>query len=174
MNGTLYTVGHGTRTTLEFLDILAGFGIEVLADVRSYPRSRTNPQFDRETLAASLTGAGSQYQHWQALGGRRRGLGASSPNSAWEHPAFRGYADHMMSAEFSSALDQLLVQAAMARTVVMCSETLWWRCHRRMIADAALVRGATVRHIMKSGVTVDHALTPFARITDGRVAYGND
>ncbi len=143
----------------------------MLVDVRTYPRSRTNPQFNIDTLPQTLADAHIAYEHWELLGGRRRGLGAESPNMGWKHPAFRGYADYMMEDVFWIALDALLVRARDAVTAIMCSETLWWRCHRRMIADAAVARGAHVVHIMKPGVTAEHVLSPPARIVGDRVSY---
>jgi uncharacterized protein (DUF488 family) len=167
----LYTIGHGTRTTDELIAALRGAGVRAVADVRAHPRSLTNPQFNRDVLGPKLAGCGIAYAHWSALGGRRRGLGAASPNVAWKNAGFRGFADYMLTDEFWFALDDLLVQAAARATAVMCSETLWWRCHRRMIADAATARGAEVAHIMKPGVVVAHVLSPAARIAGNRVSY---
>jgi len=169
---TLYTIGHGTRPIEEFLAILQQAGIALVADVRAYPGSRTNPQFGAEALRASLRAAGIAYEHIPALGGRRRGLGPASPNAAWKHPAFRAYADYMLEASFWQALDELRGRAAETPTAVMCSETLWWRCHRRLIADAALARGARVVHLLGIGKEAEHQLTPFARISGGKVLYG--
>jgi uncharacterized protein (DUF488 family) len=145
--------------------------VTAVADVRAYPRSLANPQFNRDVLNAALAKCGIAYDHWEALGGRRSGLGAASPNVAWKNAGFRGFADYMMSDEFWFALDGLLAQAAARPTAVMCSETLWWRCHRRMIADAATARGAEIRHIMKPGVVVAHVLSPAARIVGNRISY---
>jgi hypothetical protein len=168
---TLYTIGHGTRTVEEFVQALKVKGVQLLADVRSFPRSQTNPQFNSDALAQTLAASDIKYEHWGSLGGRRRGLGPNSPNSRWEHPAFRGYSDYMMEDAFWSALDALLDQASLATTAVMCSETLWWRCHRRMIADAAVARGARVLHIMKPGIELDHVLSPPGHIIGDRVSY---
>lgn len=118
-----------------------------------------------------MPSAGIAYEHWAALGGRRRGLGAASPNTAWEHPAFRGYADYMMEDTFWQSLDALLARTTRCATVIMCSERLWWRCHRRMIADAATARGVRVLHLMKAGEAVEHVLAPVARIVGDRVVY---
>lgn len=145
--------------------------MELLIDVRAYPGSRANPQFGKAALAAALQSAGIVYEHWPALGGRRRGLGEASPNAAWQHPAFRAYADYMMTDEFWSTLDELLSRAGAQTTVVMCSETLWWRCHRRLIADASTARGAQVFHIMRPGILAPHVLSPPARIVGDRVVY---
>ena len=169
---TLYTIGHGTRSIEEFLAVLRNAGIALLADVRAYPGSRTNPQFGAQSLQASLRAAGIVYQHMPALGGRRRGLGPASPNLAWKHPAFRAYADYMLGTSFWQALDELLSGAGEIPSTVMCSETLWWRCHRRLIADAALARGARVVHLLGTGQEAEHRLTPFARLDRGKVLYG--
>lgn len=169
--GTLHTIGHGTRPIEEFLEMLRAAAIETVVDVRAFPASRTNPQFNKDTLAESLRVAGIAYEHWPSLGGRRRGLGAQSPNTGWENASFRAYADYMMTPEFWAALDALLAQARERPTTVMCSETLWWRCHRRMIADAAVARRATVLHLMKPFSVSAHVLSPPARIIADRVVY---
>ncbi|HEY6358245.1 MAG TPA: DUF488 domain-containing protein, partial [Vicinamibacterales bacterium] len=171
---TLYTIGHGTRSTEDFLAMLRERGIALLIDVRAFPSSRANPQFNKDALAATLAAAGIAYEHWPQLGGRRRGLGDASPNTAWQHPAFRAYADYMMTGEFRTALDSLMARTAERPTAVMCSETLWWRCHRRLIADAAVARGADVLHLMKSGDAKPHALSPHARIAGNSVTYVGD
>jgi len=168
---TLYTIGHGTRSPEEFLDMLRERHFELLVDVRAFPASRANPQFNKEELTESLASAGIEYQHEPALGGRRRGLGDASPNQAWRHPAFRAYADYMMTGEFRNALDSLLAQARLRQTAIMCSETLWWRCHRRLIADAAVARGAHVVHLLKPHSAAEHVLAPPAHVEDGRVTY---
>jgi uncharacterized protein (DUF488 family) len=168
---TLYTIGHGTRSTEVFLTMLREHQIALLVDVRAFPSSRANPQFNKDALEAELAGASIACEHWPELGGRRRGLGDASPNTAWQHPAFRAYADHMMSDEFWTFLDGLLAKAAERPTAIMCSETLWWRCHRRLIADAAVARGAQVVHLMKAGDAKPHALSPPAHIVGDRVTY---
>jgi uncharacterized protein (DUF488 family) len=168
---TLYTVGHGTRSADEFLSMLQERRIELLVDVRAFPASRANPQFNEDALAVALARAGIAYEHCPVLGGRRRGLGDASPNHAWQHPAFRAYADHMMTDEFWAVLDSLVIKARERPTAIMCSETLWWRCHRRLIADAAVARGAHVLHLMKLGDAKPHALSPPARISGDRVTY---
>lgn len=168
---TLYTIGHGTRSIDDFLALLRDEGIKLVIDVRAFPASRTNPQYNKPTLMTTLEAAQVTYEHWATLGGRRRGLGDASPNTAWQHPAFRAYADYMLEDEFWRALDALLDRAAAQPTVIMCSETLWWRCHRRMIADAAVARGAHVVHILTAGKTAEHVLSPPARLERGRVVY---
>lgn len=168
---TLYTIGHGTRSTEELVEALRYFGVRRLVDVRTYPGSRTNPQFGREQLEKGLPAYGITYEHCAQLGGRRRGLGPDSPNRRWKNTAFRGYADHMLQDGFWAALDDLLREAAAVPTAVMCAETLWWRCHRRLIADAATARGAAVVHIMTSGVAQPHKMLPPASLVGDRVTY---
>lgn len=167
----LFTIGHGTRTVDEVVEALHSVGVIMVADVRAYPHSRTNPHFNMESLAERLPALGIGYAHLPALGGRRRGLGAASPNVAWRHAGFRGYADYMLQPAFWEALDGFLEQARSMATAVMCSETLWWRCHRRLIADAATARGVDVWHIMRPGVVQHHALSVPAIVVGDRVTY---
>jgi uncharacterized protein (DUF488 family) len=171
---TLHTIGHGTRSIEEFVATLHGASIARVVDVRAFPRSRTNPQFDKDVLAQSLAAAGIEYVHRPTLGGRRRGLGNVSPNVGWQQPAFRAYADHMLTDVFWSSVDELLAEAEDRPTAIMCSETLWWRCHRRLIADAATARGATVTHLMKPGTASAHTLSPPARVVGRRVVYTSE
>jgi uncharacterized protein (DUF488 family) len=167
----LFTMGHGTRTLDELIAALRAAGVRRLVDVRRFPRSRKNPQFNREALERDLPSAGISYVHDERLGGRRTSTTAESPNSAWEHPAFRAYADYMMDDGFWEALDALLADARTTPTAIMCSETLWWRCHRRLIADAATARGFCVLHLMRPGASVRHTLSPPGRIIGDRVSY---
>ena len=163
----LLTVGHGTASASEFATLIADARIELLVDVRSVPKSRRHPQFWSHEMAAWLPqGAGAAYEWREALGGFRKAR-PDSENVAWRHPAFRGYADYMESAQFQEALDGLLRDAARQQTVVMCSESLWWRCHRRLISDAAvLLHGVAVEHLFHNGKLVTHAPTSSARILD--------
>lgn len=166
---TVWTIGHGTRSAEELVRLLTAHGVRLLADVRTVPRSRRNPQFNRETLPETLAAAGLAYRHLAGLGGLRRAR-ADSVNTAWRNASFRGYADYMATAAFAAALEELLALARAAPTAVMCAETVPWRCHRSLIADALLVRGVEVRHIL--GAAADpHRLTPFARVEDGRLTY---
>jgi uncharacterized protein (DUF488 family) len=167
---TLFTIGHSTRGIDELLGLLAEHRIETLIDVRRFPGSRRHPQFSREALAASLAAAGIEYVHEVDLGGRREPL-PGSPNTAWRVAAFRGYADYMGSPPFAAALDRLLRSAAWSRTVILCAEAVPWRCHRGLIADALLVRGIGVTHVIGPGRTQPHALTPFAHVEGDRVTY---
>jgi uncharacterized protein (DUF488 family) len=167
----LLTLGHGTATAQELLALLAGAGVERLVDVRTAPGSRRHPQFRRETMAGWLAEAGVAYRWEPELGGFRRPEPASV-NHALRHPAFRGYADHMRGPRFWAALDRLLVEATAAPTAAMCSETLWWRCHRRLLADAAvLVRGAEVRHLDHRGGQERHRPTEGVRRDGDLLAY---
>ncbi|ACC73719.1 DUF488 domain-containing protein [Paraburkholderia phymatum] len=174
MSHAFYTVGHSTHPLGEFFGLLAGAGIETLVDVRSIPRSRTNPQFNRETLPDALSDEHIGYVHLADLGGRRgkpRGS-APSPNGYWTHPAFRNYADYAMSAAFQQALAELLELGHQQTCAIMCSEAVWWRCHRRIIADYLLERGETVLHIMNAGRIEPAKMTPGAQQQpDGTLRY---
>jgi uncharacterized protein (DUF488 family) len=165
------TVGHGTLPAGELTALLAGHDVALLVDVRSYPGSRRNPQFGRAEMAAWLPEAGIAYRWARRLGGRRA-VRADSINVALRNAAFRGYADHMTTSEFRRALDEVLAEAAARRTAVMCSESLWWRCHRRLLSDAAeLVGGATVAHLMHDGRVTPHPLTDGVRRDGDHLVY---
>ena len=159
---TLFTVGHSTRTAEELLALLNEAGVSELVDVRRYPGSRRFPQFGREPLARALRDAGVAYGHEPDLGGRRTPR-ADSPNTFWREDAFRGYADHMATPTFRSALTRVLERAQAAAVAVMCAEALPSRCHRQLIADAALVRGSVVTHLLAPGRSEPHTLHPAAR-----------
>jgi uncharacterized protein (DUF488 family) len=167
----IWTVGHSTRTIEALLEILAAGGIKLLADVRRFPGSRRHPQFGQEALAASLAEAGIAYRHFIDLGGRRSERLPDSPNTAWRVEQFNAYADHMQSAEFLQALDELMAAARESPTAIMCSEALPQQCHRRLIADALVARGWAVRHLLSPKRIEDHALTPFARVEGTAVTY---
>ena len=167
---TIWTIGHSTRTTEEFLATLMAHEIEAVVDVRRFPGSRRLPQFGSAELAASLRTAGLGYQWLEALGGRRR-ADPASPNDAWQNDAFRGYADHTATEEFAGGLFDLLTVAAELRTAVMCAELLWWRCHRRIIADVLTSLGHEVRHIRDAGASELHELAPPARLVNGVLTY---
>lgn len=170
MASVIYTIGHSTRSIEDFLALLATHGIGQLADVRTVPRSRRHPHFEKEALAAALAAEGIAYRHFPALGGLRKPR-KDSTNTAWQHPAFRGYADYMQTASFRAGLDELQAFAAAAPTVVMCAESVWWRCHRRLLADALLVCGVPVRHILSAAEAKPHELSEFARAEPGGVSY---
>jgi uncharacterized protein (DUF488 family) len=167
---TIYTIGHSTRSADEFLAILTAFGIELVADIRTIPRSRRNPQYDQESLKRVLTEHQIGYVHLPALGGLRHAR-KDSPNSGWKNASFRGYADYMQTAEFAAAIDDLIARAASSRTVIMCAESVPWRCHRSLVGDALLVRGIQVEDIMSEKSAKPHKLTAWARVDGLRIGY---
>jgi uncharacterized protein (DUF488 family) len=171
MSREIWTLGHSNRDLETFLGLLAASAIERVADVRRFPGSRRHPHFNREALRESLASAGVAYRHFEELGGRRGRWSPDSPNNAWRVEAFNAFADHMATPEFEADLDALGADAETARTAIMCSEALPWQCHRRLIADALVVRGWSVRDIIGPGKVEPHALTPFARVADGRLTY---
>jgi uncharacterized protein (DUF488 family) len=167
----LRTVGHGTLSEEDFAALVSDAGIEVIVDVRSFPASRRHPQFRREAMEGWLPDAGVAYRWEPRLGGRRRPR-PDSLHGALRVPAFRGYADHMETAEFGDAVDDLLAEAETRPAAVMCAESLWWRCHRRLLADAAvLLRDAAVEHLFHDGRLDPHRPTPEARIDGRRLVY---
>jgi uncharacterized protein (DUF488 family) len=168
---TVFTIGHSTRSLDEFLSLLKAHGITAVADVRTVPKSRRHPHFAGEALARELPGRGIEYRHFPGLGGLRKPR-RDSRNGGWRHESFRGYADHMASPAFIGALEALLAWAAGDRVVaVMCAEAKWWQCHRQLIADAVLVRGTEVRHVMSAREAPLHRLTPFAQVDGLTVFY---
>jgi uncharacterized protein (DUF488 family) len=166
----VHTVGHSTLALDDFLALLRVHGIVGLADVRRYPASRRHPHFGREALARSLADAGVAYDWFPELGGRRSAL-PDSPHVGWRNAAFRGYADHMDTAEFRAGIARLLDLAHERPTAIMCAEAVPWRCHRQLIADALVARGVAVRHALGPRSTSEHALTAFARVEGERVVY---
>jgi len=167
---TVWTIGHSTRTIEEFIDLLRQNSIETLVDVRHFPGSRRFPDFNRAALDQRLATAGIDYKHIVELGGRRRPR-ADSRNLAWRNAAFRGYADYMETQQFRQGVDCLLSIARCGRTAVMCSEAVWWRCHRSMIADYLKSIGVRVNHILGSNRLQEHPYTPAARQVDGALTY---
>jgi uncharacterized protein (DUF488 family) len=161
----IYTVGHSTRSTDQLLEILRDAEIAAVVDVRSFPSSRRHPQFNRGALEQWLPAAGIDYLHFGELGGRRDPV-PGSPNDGWRERGFRGYADHMASPEFEAGIERLEQLARTKPSAVMCAEALWWRCHRRLIADVLTLRGWDVRHL-GSGAPSRHELTPFAEVEEG-------
>jgi uncharacterized protein (DUF488 family) len=166
----LYTIGHSTRTVDALVDLLRAHRIETLVDVRTFPRSRRNPQFNHDALAESLAAAGIEYVHRPALGGLRHPR-KDSVNLGWRNASFRGYADYMQTDAFARALDELEALADARRTAIMCAEAVPWRCHRGLIADALTVRGRPVLHIQSAAPAAAHHLTPFLRTVEGRPVY---
>ena len=169
----IYTIGHSTRSFAEFLDMLQSFDIKILADIRSLPGSRKFPQFDKENLKISLEEAGTQYIHLAGLGGRRK-VKKDSKNSRWNNDSFRGYADYMETKEFENAIVKLEHIALEQPTAYMCSEAVWWRCHRSMVSDYLKAKGWVVLHIMATGKVQGHKYTSPARIVDGNVFYSDE
>jgi uncharacterized protein (DUF488 family) len=168
---TIFTVGHSTRSEPELLELLHGAGVTQLIDVRAFAGSRRHPQFARAALARWLAAAGVDYMHMPQLGGRRR-LDPSCPaGSGWKEPSFHAYAQYMTSAEFTAALELLERLAARSPLAVMCAEALWWRCHRRLIADALSARGWQVVHLGAGAGAAAHRLPPFAVVEGSAVTY---
>ena len=167
----IYSIGHSTRSEQEFIELLQLHGIATLADVRTIPRSRHNPQFNREQLSRAAHRAGIQYVHLARLGGLRKSVGESSPNKGWRNASFRGYADYMLTDEFERGLAELLKLAKEGLVTMMCAEAVPWRCHRSLVSDALLVRGVPVLHITGRSAPSLHKLTPFAAVNDGRLTY---
>jgi uncharacterized protein (DUF488 family) len=165
----IWTIGHSTRSFAEFLSLLQQYEITQLADVRSFPGSRRYPQFNAENLADALRRNQIEYLHIRELGGRRRPR-ADSLNVAWRNLSFRAYADYMETPEFAVGINRLTNWAKDARTAIMCSEAVWWRCHRSMIADYLKAQGWTVWHIM-NGSLKEHPYTAPAQIRDGQLTY---
>ncbi len=167
----LRTVGHGTLPQEDFTALVSGAGIEVVVDVRSFPASRRHPQFGREAMERWLPDAGIAYRWEPRLGGRRRAR-PDSPHGALRVAAFRGYADHMETEEFRDAIDDLLAEGGTRPVAVMCAESVWWRCHRRLLADAVvLLRGTAVEHLFHDGRIDPHRPTPEARVDGRRLVY---
>jgi uncharacterized protein (DUF488 family) len=167
---TVLTIGHSTRTLDTFIEMLHAHGVKHLADVRTIPRSRHNPQFNRDTLPETLRLKGIAYSHMEQLGGLRHAR-PDSPNTGWHNSSFRGFADYMQTPEFEAGLEKLIQLAAREQTVIMCAETLPWRCHRSLIADALKVRGVQVEHIMSTSRSQPHLLTSFAKVSGIRITY---
>jgi uncharacterized protein (DUF488 family) len=171
----IFTIGHSTHPIDRFLELLGEHRIAVVADVRSFPSSKRWPQFNQAELAASLGRAGIEYRWLKRLGGRRSSKRVDSPHRAWQHAAFRSYADYTESEDFADGMRELTETARASRTAYMCSEGLWWRCHRRIISDNLVIRDWTVEHIMPTGKLSPHVLAVFARVVDGRIIYdGSD
>jgi len=167
----IYTIGHSTHLLGGFLKLLARHGIEALADIRRFPGSRKYPHFHRDNLASSLPQAGVEYRWFEALGGRRKKTSGPTINTGLRNESFRNYADYMATPEFHEAVGQLLGLARAKRTAFLCSEGLYWRCHRRLVSDFLLLRGITVQHIMPDGTLRPHTLTEGARVEGGEVSY---
>ena len=166
----VFTIGHSTRTWEAFLKLLRAHGIQRVVDVRSIPRSRHNPQFNRETLSVKLRSARIGYVHLRKLGGLRRAR-RDSPNLGWHNASFRGFADYMQTPEFEEGLQRLIKLARQKPSALMCAEAVPWRCHRSLIADALLLRKIQVGHIVSGKRVQPHALTAFARVRGTQITY---
>jgi uncharacterized protein (DUF488 family) len=164
------TIGHSNRSIEEFLTLLEAHGVELLIDIRTVPRSRHNPQFNLDELPASLAAAGIEHRHMPGLGGLRHAR-KDSPNMGWKNASFRGYADYMQTEEFDWNLRELIELDRGRRSAVMCAESVPWRCHRSLVADALTARGVSVAHIMTATKANPHKLTSFARVEGERVTY---
>ncbi len=167
---SVLTIGHSTRTWDDFLEILRSHRVKRVVDVRSIPRSRHNPHFNRETLSKKLRAARIGYVHLRKLGGLRRAR-RDSPNMGWRNASFRGFADYMQTSEFDAGVNRLMKLARQKRSAIMCAEAVPWRCHRSLVADALTVRGFQVGDIMSRNRSQVHSLTPFARIKGHRITY---
>src|SRR5437763_1719723 len=175
--GTVFTIGHSTRSVAELIALLRQAGVDLLVDVRSVPRSRTNPQFNTDALPEALAEAGIGYRHIRALGGlRHHPKGApESPNTLWRNDAFRDYADYAMTEPFRGGLAELRVLADEHRCAMMCAEAVWWRCHRRLVTDYLIAEGVPVGHIMGPGKIEPARLTPGAQSQpDGTIVYAGE
>jgi len=166
----VFTIGHSTRSVTEFIEIIKVYGIKKVADIRTIPKSRHNPQFNTDALSESLKAVKIAYLHMEGLGGLRRAL-KDSQNTAWRNASFRGFADYMQTEAFEENLDKLLAAAAKCPTVIMCAEAVPWRCHRSLIADALFIRGVLVTHIMGMNSSRKHALTPWAKVEGRKLIY---
>lgn len=167
---TIFTIGHSNRSIDDFIEMLKLSGIGLVADVRTIPRSRHNPQFNSDALAGALQREQLRYEHLSALGGLRHAK-KDSVNTGWENASFRGFADYMQAEEFRQGLAQLIALAQATPTAIMCAEAVPWRCHRSLIGDALLVRGYTVLDIMGKGSFRKHALTRWAEVQETEIIY---
>ncbi|MEK6320247.1 MAG: DUF488 domain-containing protein [Acidobacteriota bacterium] len=166
----VWTIGHSTRLIDDFIEALASENITSLVDVRSFPSSKRLPHFNQRELSEALAVAGLEYMHLPELGGRRPAR-KDSPNTAWQNPGLRGYADYMETEAFRAGIDRLLEVAASQRTAIMCAEAVWWRCHRSLISDYLKSKGVIVTHILSATKTEPHPYTSAARIVDGELSY---
>ncbi len=166
----VFTIGHSTRTLDELVAMLRSFEVTVLVDIRTIPRSRHNPQFNADALAAALPALGLRYELLKGLGGLRKPR-PDSPNQGFRNTSFRGYADYMGTDDFESALEQLRELAKNGAVAIMCAEAVPWRCHRSLVADALVARGAHVEHISAPSRSKPHRMTPFAAVRGERVTY---
>lgn len=170
---TIFTIGHSTRTIEEFLDLLFSFDIKILADIRRLPGSRKYPQFDQDALKKSLEENGIEYVYIEDLGGRRK-VSPDSKNTAWRNKSFQGYADYMETESFENGIKVLEKLALEKNTAMMCSEAVWWRCHRSMVSDYLKAKGWEVLHIMALGKATEHPYTSPASVLGDQVFYSEE
>ena len=168
----IYTIGHSTRSLEEFIRLLSSFNIQLVVDIRSFPGSKKFPQYNKESLSESLVQYGISYQHFPGLGGRRKAL-KDSKNVAWRNEAFRGYADYMESDNFKKEIIRLEEIALQKVIAYMCSEAVWWRCHRSLVSDYLKYRGWLVLHIMGENKAQEHPYTSAAKIVNGKLDYSD-
>jgi uncharacterized protein (DUF488 family) len=166
----ILTIGHSTRTIEDFADLLRAHGVQLIVDIRTVPRSRRNPQFNEETLAASLKGSGIDYVRLRELGGLRHPR-EDSQNMGWRNASFRGFADYMQTQDFEAGINELIRLARGRSVAIMCAEALPWRCHRSLIADALLARGIMVEHIMTLKKRTEHSVTKWAKVDGKQITY---
>ncbi len=166
----IFTIGHSTHPWEEFRDLLRAHDIQRVVDVRTIPRSRHNPQFNRDTLSKKLRASKIGYVHLRKLGGLRHAR-RDSPNTGWHNSSFRGYADYMQTPEFEEVLERLIKLARRKKSAIMCAEAVPWRCHRSLIADALTIRGIPVAHILSAAKPRTHSLTPFAKVRGHSITY---
>lgn len=169
----IYSIGHSTRTLAEFIGMLQSFNIKTLVDIRQYPGSRKYPHFNKENLETEMARRSIKYIHLKELGGRRKVV-QNSKNTRWHHASFRGYADYMETTEFKKAIIRLETIALHNSTAYMCSEAVWWRCHRSMVSDFLKVQGWTVLHITATEKAKEHSYTSAARISDNHLFYSDE
>lgn len=167
---TIWTIGHSTRSLEEFISLLQSYKIKNVADIRHYPGSKRFPHFNKNELCESLLKNNIRYTHIEQLGGRRK-ANIDSINTAWRHPAFRGYADYMETTDFKKGIEILVEMGLKEPTAFMCSEAVWWRCHRSMVADYLKVKGWYVIHVMGLNNKVEHPYTSPAKVIDGKLIY---
>jgi uncharacterized protein (DUF488 family) len=170
---TVFTIGHSTHSIEEFVELLKAQGVRRVIDVRTMPRSRHNPQFNREKLALSLRAEGIAYTHLKKLGGLRHSR-KDSINQGWRNTSFRGFADYMQTPEFEAGLNRATKLATTKPSALMCAEAVPWRCHRSLVADALTVRRIPVEHIISGSRTQPHKITPFALVRGKRITYPNE
>jgi len=167
----IFTIGHSTRTVEELRQLLLAHRTFLLADVRSFPHSRRNPQFNKETIEVELSKAGIQYSWLSKLGGRRKGSGSSSLNFCWKNRSFRNFADYMETREFHEGIQELIELANGETVTIMCAEAVYWKCHRSMISDFLRAEGILVTHILDATHSKEHEYTQCAKLVDGKLTY---